>query len=321
MPTTPSPGSPQSRGAFHPLVRFAPALFILIWASGYVVAKFAAPHAEPLTFLLWRYLGTVVMMFGLAVVAGARWPGRSDVVHLAVAGVAMQAGYLGGVWVAISQGMPAGISALIVNLQPVLTAALAFLVHERVSKRQWLGVTLGFGGVVLVVWQKLTSATTPLLLPTLLCLFALLSMTGGTLYQKRHVPQFDLRAGQVIQAIASIAVTLPFVLAFESFRIDWNASVILAMLWSVLVLTGGGISLMFMMLRQGRATTVTSYMYLVPAVTAMMAWAMFGESLPPLALLGMAVTLAGIWLVAGGQGRKPSPDPGQPASRARFPRR
>jgi drug/metabolite transporter (DMT)-like permease len=214
----------------------------------------------------------------------------------------MQAGYLGGVWVAISQGMPAGISALIVNLQPVLTAALAFLVHERVSKRQWLGVTLGFGGVVLVVWQKLMSATTPLLLPTLLCLFALLSMTGGTLYQKRHVPQFDLRAGQVIQAIASIAVTLPFVLAFESFRIDWNGSVILAMLWSVLVLTGGGISLMFMMLRQGRATTVTSYMYLVPAVTAMMAWAMFGELLPPLALLGMAVTLAGIWLVAGRQG-------------------
>jgi len=172
-------------------------------------------------------------------------------------------------------------------------------VHERVSRRQWLGVALGFGGVVMVVWQKVLLSGTPLLLPTLLCLFALLAMTGGTLYQKRHVPQFDLRAGQAIQALASIVVTLPFALAFESFRIDWNAPVILAMLWSVLVLTGGGISLIFVMLRQRRATTVTSYMYLVPAVTALMAWSMFGETLSPLALAGMAVSLLGIWLVAG----------------------
>jgi drug/metabolite transporter (DMT)-like permease len=280
------------------LARFAPALFILIWASGYVVAKYAAPHAEPMTFLLWRFLGTTVLMLALAALAGVRWPSVRDAAHLAVAGIGMQACYLGGVWVAISQGMPAGISALIVNLQPVLTAALASFVHERVSKRQWVGVALGFGGVVLVVWQKLTDSAGPLLLPTLLCVFALLSMTAGTLYQKRYVPRFDLRAGQAIQAIASIAVMLPFALAFESFRIDWNGQVMLAMLWSVVVLTGGGVSLIFLMLRQGRATTVTSYMYLVPAVTALMAWALFAESLSPLALLGMAVTLAGIWLVA-----------------------
>jgi drug/metabolite transporter (DMT)-like permease len=286
-------------GAPHPLVRFAPALFIFIWSSGYVVAKVAAPHAEPLTFLTWRYLGTTVLMLLLAAFAGVRWPSRRDAAHLVVAGIAMQACYLGGVWVAISQGMPAGISALIVNLQPVLTAALAFVVHERVSRRQWLGVAFGFGGVVMVVWQKVVLSGTPLLLPTLLCLFALLSMTGGTLYQKRHVPQFDLRAGQAIQAVASIVVTVPFALAFESFRIDWNAPVVLAMLWSVVVLTGGGISLIFVMLRQRRATTVTSYMYLVPAVTALMAWSMFGETLSPLALAGMAVSLLGIWLVAG----------------------
>lgn len=290
MPTAAAP---------HSLVRFAPALFILIWASGYVVAKVAAPHADPLTFLLWRFLGTAVLMLALAAAWGARWPAPADAAHLAVAGIAMQACYLGGVWVAISQGMPAGISALIVNLQPVLTAALAFLVHERVSRRQWAGVALGFGGVVLVVRQKLALSDTPLLLPTLLCVFALLSMTAGTLYQKRYVPHFDLRAGQAIQAIASIVVTLPFALAFEGMRVDWNAQVVLAMLWSVLVLTGGGISLIFVMLRQGRATTVTSYMYLVPAVTALMAWAMFGESLSPLALAGMALSLLGIWLVAG----------------------
>jgi drug/metabolite transporter (DMT)-like permease len=280
------------------LVRLAPALFILIWASGYVVAKFAAPHAEPMTFLLWRFLGTIVLMLALTPFAGVRWPTAREAGHLAVAGIGMQAFYLGGVWVAISQGMPAGVCALIVNLQPVLTAALASFVHERVSPRQWLGVALGFGGVVLVVWQKLLESATPLLLPTLLCVFALLSMTGGTLYQKRHVPQFDLRAGQAIQALASMVVVLPFVLAFESFQVDWNGQVVLALLWSVLVLTGGGVSLIFLMLRHGRATTMTSYMYLVPAVTAVMAWAMFGEALSPLALAGMALTLLGIWLVA-----------------------
>jgi drug/metabolite transporter (DMT)-like permease len=280
-------------------VRFAPALFIVIWASGYVVAKYAAPHAEPMTFLLWRFLGTAVLMLALAVLARVRWPSARDAGHLAVAGIAMQACYLGGVWVAISQGMPAGISALIVNLQPVLTAALASFVHERVSRRQWAGVALGFGGVLLVVWQKLLESEAPLMLPTVLCIFALLSMTAGTLYQKRYVPQFDLRAGQVVQAVAAIAVLLPIAMVFESFRIEWNVQVVGAMLWSVLVLTGGGISLIFLMLRQGRATTVTSYMYLVPAVAAVMAWLMFGESLSPLALLGMAVSLLGIWLVAG----------------------
>jgi drug/metabolite transporter (DMT)-like permease len=129
--------------------------------------------------------------------------------------------------------------------------------------------------------------------------FALLSMTAGTLYQKRFVPRFDLRAGQAIQASAAFAAALPFALAFESFRIDWNLPVVMAMLWSVVVLTGGGISLIFLMLREGRATTVTSYMYLVPAVAAVMAWVMFGESLPPAALAGMAVTLLGVYLVAG----------------------
>ncbi len=292
MPTT---------SASRPLVRLAPALFILIWASGYVVAKYAAPHAEPLTFLLWRFAGTTALMLVLAAVARSRWPAPRDVLHLATAGILMHACYLGGVWVAISQGMPAGVSALIVNLQPVLTAALAAFVHERVSRRQWLGVALGFAGVVLVVWQKLLQAGTPLTAPTLLCVFALFSMTAGTLYQKRFVPRFDLRAGQAIQAMASIVVMLPFAFAFESFRIDWNTPVFAALLWSVLVLTGGGISLMFLMLREGRATTVTSYMYLVPAITAVMAWAMFGESLAPIALAGMGVTLFGIYLVAGGR--------------------
>ncbi len=277
-------------------IAFAPALFVFIWSSGYIVAKFAAPHAEALTFLLARYLGIIALMTGLAFFARARWPSGRDTLHIAIAGIGIQAIYLGGVWVAVKQGMPAGVSALIVNLQPVLTAALAFTVLEKVSPRQWLGVALGFGGVVLVVWHKLKFASMPAS-AVWLCIAALVGITLGTLYQKRKVPQFDLRTGQVVQFVASFAVTLPIALATESFQIDWNVQSIGALLWSIIVLTGGGISLMFMMLREGKATTVTSYMYIVPAITSFIAWFMFGEVLTATAIGGMAVTLVGVYLV------------------------
>ncbi len=275
---------------------FAPALFIFIWASGYVVAKFAAPHAEPLTFLLVRYACVIALMGGLAYVARAPWPRLRDAAHIALAGLGIQALYLAGVWVAVKQGMPAGVSALIVNLQPVLTAALAFAVHEQVSRRQWCGVLLGFGGVVLVVWHKLSAGALPLGAVGL-CVAALGGITLGTLYQKRVVPHFDVRTGQVIQFAASFVVTLPFAMAFESFHFVWNAQSLLALAWSVLVLSAGGISLMFIMLRHGQATRVTSTMYIVPAVTAVMAWFMFGETLTAMALAGAAVTLVGVYLV------------------------
>jgi drug/metabolite transporter (DMT)-like permease len=278
------------------LSRFAPALFIFIWATGYIVAKYAAPHAEPLTFLLLRYLGIIALMGTLALLARAPWPTRREMWHLCIAALGIQAIYLGGVWVAIKWGMPAGISALIVNVQPVLTAALAFFVGERVSRKQWFGIALGLGGVALVVWHKLTFAGL-LVGPVMFCVAALLGMTLGTLYQKRYVPQFDLRTGQVVQFAASFLVTLPFAFAFETFTVHWNAPFFVALIWSIVVLTGGGISLMFFMLREGKATTVTSYMYLVPAVTTIMAWAMFGETLTTTAIFGMGLTLLGVYVV------------------------
>lgn len=278
------------------LARAAPPLFILIWASGYVVAKAVAPYAEPLTFLLLRYAGVVGLMLLLALAGRARWPSRRDALHLAVAGIGIQAIYLGGVWDAIRHGMPAGLAALIVNLQPVLTAALAVFVHERVSARQWLGIVLGFAGVVLVVAHKLgTQGMT--FWPVTLCLVALLGMTLATLYQKRFVSHFDLRTGQVVQFSAAFVFTLPFMLAFEHGQVQWNMPIVASLLWSVFVLTGGGISLMFYMLREGQATKVTGLMYLVPGVTALMAWAMFGETLGANAVLGMGVTLLGVYLV------------------------
>jgi drug/metabolite transporter (DMT)-like permease len=276
-------------------VRATPFLFVLIWASGFVVAKYAAPYAEPLSFLLLRYAGVVVLMLALALVAGAVWPRGRDVLHLAVAGIGIQAGYLGGVWVAVAEGMPAGVAALVVNLQPVLTAAFAGLVHERLGRLQVFGLLLGFLGVTLVVSNRLTTEGLSVL--TLgLTTMALITITVGTLYQKRFCPEFDLRTGQVVQFSASIAVTLPFALAFESFRFDWTPELVGALVWSVLVLTGGGISLLFLMLRRGAAAQVTSYFYLVPGITALMAWLMFGETLGPVALVGMVVAVLGVAL-------------------------
>lgn len=278
------------------LDRLAPPAFIFIWATGYLAAKAAAPHADALTFLAWRYAGVVALMVCLAVLARAPWPSRRDCLHLSVAGIGIQALYLGGVWVSIRHGLSAGMAALIVNLQPVLVAALAPLVGEQVSRRQWAGVALGLAGVLLVVSHKLGFGAGQAG-PLLLCVLALAGITGGTLYQKRFVPQFDLRTGQVVQFAASLAVTLPVAWLTEPMHIDWALPTVLAMLWSVFVLTAGGISLMFYMLRHGQVTRVSSTMYIVPSLTALMAWGLFGETLSGLAVAGMVVTLAGVYLV------------------------
>lgn len=294
-------------------VTATPGLFVLIWATGFVVAKFVTPYAEPLSFLTLRYVGVIVLMLVLALAAGARWPRGRQVLHLAVAGVGIHAGYLGGVWAAVAAGMPAGVAALVVNLQPVLTAAFAAgLLGERLGRLQVVGLLLGFAGVVLVVSSKLTTdGLSPLTLG--LTTMALLTITAGTLYQKHFCPDFDLRTGQVVQFGASIVVTLPFALVFESFRLDWTPQLIGAFAWSVLVLTGGGISLLFLMLRRGAAAKVTSYFYLVPGITALLAWVMFGETLGPLAIAGMVVAVLGVALatrsprsaVGGGPGGDP----------------
>jgi drug/metabolite transporter (DMT)-like permease len=288
-------GIPTTASQAGLAVRATPFAFVVIWASGFVVAKYAAPYAEPLSFLVLRYAGVVVLMLALAVAAAAPWPRGRAVLHIAVAGIGIQAGYLGGVWAAVAAGMPAGVTALVVNLQPVLTAVFAGLLGERLGRRQVAGLLLGFAGVALVVSNRLTAeGLSPLTLG--LTIMALLAITMGTLYQKRFCPQFDLRTGQVVQFVAAILVTLPFALTFESFRFDWTPELAGAFAWSVLVLTGGGISLLFLMLRRGAAAQVTSYFYLVPGITALMAFAMFGETLGPVAVGGMVVTVLGVAL-------------------------
>ena len=288
---------------FSSAVRFMPLAFVLLWATGFVCAKLGLPHAGPMTFLLWRCGLVVLCMTALALIFRAPWPTLARAKHIAVAGVLLQAGYLGGVFAAISLGMPAGVTALIVGLQPVLTALLGPLVGERVSPKQWLGLGLGAAGVVLVVWDKLHltgigGATVAL------TVLALTSITLGTLYQKRFCGANDLRTQSVIQFIAAFAVLLPFGLAFETLQVVWARDFIIALAWSVLVLSLGSISLLLLMIRQGAVTQVASLFYLVPPVTAIMAYFMFDERLGVTAQAGLVVAMVGVALVVH-VGKKP----------------
>jgi drug/metabolite transporter (DMT)-like permease len=284
------------RGVF---ARSMPWLFVVIWSTGFVVARLAMPHAPPFGFLTLRFAFSAVCFFVWIVLSGAAWPqGRSEWMHLAVMGVLMQAGYLGGVWAAVKAGLGAGTSALLVGLQPVLTALWLTRNAEArsssaVSARRWLGVVFGFVGISLVVWPKLGGEVTAANLA--MAIVALLSITTGTLYQKRFVAPCDVRSASAVQMMAAFAVCLPLAL-LETEPLDWHPNLIAAMAWSVGVLTLGGSSLLYLLIQRGEATAVTSLLYLVPPCTALMAWAMFGESLTPMMMVGVAVTVIGVAL-------------------------
>jgi drug/metabolite transporter (DMT)-like permease len=277
-----------------------PWFFVLLWSSGFVVAKFGLPFAPPLTFLLLRFAGVLCVLLPLVWVMRAPWP-VGQIRHIAFAGILMQAGYLGGVWCAIKLGMPAGLSALIVGMQPILTAFAAPLIGESLRPRQWAGLLIGLCGVALVVSNKI-SLTGLSWESIVLCLLALISITIGTLYQKRHCAHFDLRTGTLIQFVASIVVVLPFAIAFEHLDVTlssvmWTPRFIGSLLWSILALSIGAIFLLFALIRKNAATQVTSLLYLTPPTTAVMAWLMFGETLGVTGLIGMMLAVAGVVFV------------------------
>ncbi|HAT31402.1 MAG TPA: EamA family transporter [Janthinobacterium sp.] len=300
MPTLPAADGADT--TFWPRVWFAalPGFFVLLWSTGFIVAKFGLPFAPPLTFLSLRFLGVLLILLPCVLLLKAPWP-VGKVRHIAFAGLLLQAGYLSGVWCAIKLGMPAGLSALIVGMQPVLTACAAPLIGESVRPRQWLGLLFGLLGVALVVvakvhlvglsWQSV-----------LLCLFALLCITAGTLYQKHHCPRFDLRTGTVIQFSASLLVVLPLAIAYEGLDwglsgVRWTPHFVGALLWSILVLSIGAIFLLFALIRRRDATQVTSLLYLTPPTTALMAWLMFGEAFNLPGMAGMLLAVVGVVFV------------------------
>ena len=279
--------------------RVYPFLFVFLWSTGFIGAKVGLPYAGPLSFLLTRYAFVIALMTVVALATRAPWP-REPVqwLHIGVSGVLVHAVYLGGVFVAIKHGLPAGVTALVVGMQPLLTALGAgWLLGETVSGRQWAGLALGFVGVGLVVSGKFGdgAALGPMLIPALV---ALLGITTGTLYQKRFCARFDLRTGSVIQFVPTAVVTAIAIALFEDFHIEWTPGFIFALGWLVLVLSLGAISLLNLLIRGGSAVNVASLFYLTPISTAVIAWAVFGEKLTLTATAGMLLAVSGVYLVA-----------------------
>ncbi|MBV5290738.1 MAG: DMT family transporter [Curvibacter lanceolatus] len=287
-------GADQAHGRW---LAAMPAVFVLIWSTGFIVARYGMPHAPPLSFLCVRYALSVLCFGAWVAVAGVPLPrSRAQWGHLAVTGVLMHAGYLGGVWAAVKAGMGSGLSSLIVGLQPVLTAAWMSWHGSRVSRWQWLGLLLGFGGLVLVVSAKMGQGGEASWQALSLAVMALFSITIGTLYQKRHVTPCDVRSASAVQLGAALLVSLPLAW-LEPEAIAWTPELIGAVAWSVLALSLGASSLLYLLIQRGAATSVTSLLYLVPPCTAALAWSLFGEPITGLTLAGTALTAVGVSLV------------------------
>jgi drug/metabolite transporter (DMT)-like permease len=289
------------RGRLTFLVAAMPGVFVVLWSTGFIGAKFGLPYAEPFTFLSLRFMAVIALLAAVALATRAPWPRQPRLLgHLAVSGLLVHAVYLGGVFAAIKAGLPSGITALVVGLQPVLTALVAGKVlGERVSARQWAGLSLGLAGVAMVLSTRLTGLDMTALPWRGLGLAAasLLGMTAGTLYQKRFCTGMDLRTGAVIQYAAAGLLIAPAAALTETMRVQWTAEFIFALAWLVVVLSVGAISLLMTLIRMGEAARVASLFYLVPPVTALMAWALFDERLGMLGLAGMAVAAMGVALV------------------------
>ncbi len=291
--------SPQLTSLF---IRAAPLTFALLWSSGFMVAKYAAPYADPFTFLTVRIATTIVALALIVIASRAPWPSSArEAGHSMMVGVLLHGGYLGGVWWAVAQGLPAGISGLITAAQPLLTALLAApLLGERVTHRQWCGIVGGFVGIVLVLAPRLSAVDTTALgivaLPMVVNFAATISITLGTFYQKRFVAGTDLRTGTCLQFIGALAVMAPLALATETLRFDVNATSLAALAWSVLMTSLAAIALLLLMIRHGELSRVAALIYLVPPLAVLQAFILFDETLGAIQLVGMAVTAAGVWL-------------------------
>ena len=284
-------------------LKASPALFVFLWSTGFIGATYGLPYAEPMTFLAYRFAIVAVLLALFAAVARAPWPATPKLcLQNALVGVLIHGIYLGGVFAAISRGMPTGLAALVIGLQPALTAIVAQpLLGERVNRLQWLGIALGFCGLALVVVNKAGAAGAVGWAPETWALVfttaALIGITAGSIYQKAYLPNQDIRTGTTWQYIGAFLFVAALMFGFEEGRIEWTGDFIFAMVWLVLVLSVGAVSLLMLIIRHGDVSKVASLLYLVPAVTALLAYVMFDEQLNLVQIAGMGITALGVALV------------------------
>ena len=282
-----------------------PAVFVLLWSTGWVVARYAAPHADPLTFLSVRYIAAFVCIAIFALVVRAPWPkNRSALIHTLLSGALIHGFYLASVWHAIKEGVPAGVSGLIAALQPLMTAALSgWLIGEAITRRQWFGVAIGFIGVMMVLEPKLAGGigedTQALAVPIVLNVLGMLSVTLGSFYQKRYLGVGDLRTITAMQYVGALIVTLPFALLAEPMRFDLVPETFYALAWAVIPLSIGAVGLMLVMIRNGAVSRVASLIYLVPPAVAIQTYLFFDERMVQIQIAGLFATAAGVYLATG----------------------
>ncbi len=293
------------------LKRFIPATFVVLWATGFIGARYIMPLAEPFTFLSMRFVIAALLLLSIAILLGARPANRDEALHAVVAGMLLHGVYLGGVFWAVHRGLPAGLSALIAGLQPLLTAVIAGrLLGEKILPRHWIGLGVGFAGVIVVLWPKLGELGSGITTGTLTAsLLSVLGITLGTIWQKRRAAGSSLLSTTVWQYVGGALVVMAGSFLFETQTITFNGELVFALVWLVLVLSIGAIFLLMVMIRDGEMSKVASVFYLVPGVTAIMAWALFGERLDPLQVAGQLIATFGVALATV-----------QPATRARASR-
>ena len=278
------------------LAKAAPAIFVLLWSTGFIGSKLGAPYIDPMVFLTVRFAAVVPVLFVIAQVYSTSWPrAPKEIWHCIFTGMLVHGIYLGGVFWAIKQGMPAGASAIVVGLQPVLTALMAVgLLNERLSAKHWISMAIGAAGLVLVLGPKFDpagSGITPLTIAAVL--FGVVAISFGTVYQKRFVPKTDLLAATVWQYVGALLITTPLAM-FESWQITWSGELVFALGWLILVLSIGAILLLMLLIRQGAVSQVASLFYLVPVATAVESYFLFGETLTLVQIVGMALVVGAV---------------------------
>ena len=290
-----------SKSSASLLMRLAPALFVAIWSTGWVSARYGADYADPLTFLSARFALAFAAMLIIIVVARAEWPRGRGILHAMMSGVLLHALYLGGVWWAIAHGVPTGISGLVAAIQPILTAFLAPLIlRERIGPLQWLGIFLGFCGIVFVLEPKLSvidpAHIAEALGPLAVNMLAMVSVTFGTFYQKRFIPKGDLRTVTALQYAGAFIIVTPAAFLLEPLRLDWGLPLVAIMAWSVFALSLGAIGLLLLLIREGAVSRAAALIYLVPPSVAIEAWIAFGETMQIVQMLGLCLTVLGVAL-------------------------